>query len=136
MLTKVIMVIKKKHRNIPFGLSHLINQTINLPMRVEVKGLKSLLKTKVVQHPREHKHLQRGNAAMVQDRDHLQRPTFAMQIGNTMIKIRSALPFMSPEDQQKWWEENDSSPEVRMFKRAWIDSLIQVAEAEQQCDSA
>ncbi|ELK39074.1 hypothetical protein RI662_10510 [Brevibacillus agri] len=59
-----------------------------------------------------------------------QRPVFTTQIGNTTIKIRSALPFMTPEEQKKWWEENDSLPEVRMFKRAWIESLISVAKAE------
>jgi|GEM_PF-7039998 len=67
---------------------------------------------------------------MEQDRDPLKRPTYVMQVGNTTIKIRSALPFMPPEDQERWWNENDSLPEVRTFKRAWINSMIAVARAE------
>ncbi|MBY0052940.1 hypothetical protein H7K32_14915 [Brevibacillus agri] len=64
------------------------------------------------------------------DRDPLKRPTYEYQDGNTTIKIRSALPFMSLEDQKRWFEENNSLPEVRLFKRQWIECLISVAKAE------
>jgi len=67
-----------------------------------------------------------------------QRPVFTTQIGNTTIKIRSALPFMTPDEQKQWWKDNDSLPEVKMFKKAWIDSLISVAKAEaaSECETA
>lgn len=86
--------------------------------------------SRVVPLPQRHTHRTRGNADMEQDRDPLKRPTYVTQIGNTTIKIRSALPFMTPEEQERWWKENDNLPEVRMFKRAWIESLIHVAKAE------
>ncbi|WCK55390.1 hypothetical protein PP175_05410 [Aneurinibacillus sp. Ricciae_BoGa-3] len=47
------------------------------------------------------------------------RPCFETKIGNTSIKIRSALPFMSEEEQARWYRDNDSLPEVQMFKQAW-----------------
>ena len=90
----------------------------------------------VVQLIQPHTHKLRGNVGMEQDRDPLKRPSYETQIGNTTIKIRSALPFMTTDEQKKWWEDNDSLPEVRMFKRAWIESLIQAAESAQKCDSA
>ncbi|UFJ41320.1 hypothetical protein LOK74_01935 [Brevibacillus humidisoli] len=63
-----------------------------------------------------------------------ERPVFVTQVGNTTIKIRSALPFMTPEEQKRWWDENNHLPEVRMFKRAWIQSLLQVAKGEASRD--
>lgn len=88
--------------------------------------------SRVVPLQPQHTHRARGNANMEQDRDRdpLKRPTYEYQDGNATIKIRSALPFMSPEDQKRWFEENDSLPEVRLFKRQWIQSLISVAKKE------
>lgn len=65
-----------------------------------------------------------------------QRPVFTTQIGNTTIKIRSALPFMSNQEQQKWWEDNDSLPEVQLFKRAWIQSILDLEVNENGATSA
>lgn len=76
--------------------------------------------------------------SMEVDRDPLKRPTYEMRVGNTTIKIRSKLPFMTPDEQERWWIENDSLPEVQRFKKAWIAGLIHVAklEAERNADSA
>ncbi|WP_103110549.1 hypothetical protein [Brevibacillus reuszeri] len=76
--------------------------------------------------------------SMEVDHDPLKRPTYEMQVGNTTIKIRSALPFMTPDEQERWWIENDSLPEVQRFKKARIAGLIHVAklEAERNVDSA
>ena len=86
--------------------------------------------TRVVPLPQRHTHRTRGNADMEKDRDPLKLPTYVTQIGNTTIKIRSALPFMTPEEQERWWIENDSLPEVQMFKKARIAALLHVAKAE------
>ncbi|AMA74033.1 MULTISPECIES: hypothetical protein [Aneurinibacillus] len=62
------------------------------------------------------------------------RPCFETQIGNTTIKIRSALPFMTAEEQAQWFQDNDSLPEVRMMKRAWIRALHHIEK--EKSDSA
>lgn len=71
-----------------------------------------------------------GLMNMEQDRDPLKRPTFETKVGNTIIKIRSALPFMTPDEQEQWWIENDSLPEVQLFKKARIAALIHIAQVE------
>jgi hypothetical protein len=86
--------------------------------------------TRVVPLHRPHTHKTRGDVGVEPDRDPLKRPTYVFQNGNTTIKIRSALPFMAPEEQRKWWQENENLPEVKIFKREWIESLIHVAKAE------
>ncbi|QRG68561.1 hypothetical protein [Brevibacillus choshinensis] len=85
---------------------------------------------KVVPLHQPHTHRTRGDVGMEHDRDPLKRPTFETQVGNTTIKIRSALPFMTPDEQERWWIENDSLPEVQRFKKARIAALINVAKAE------
>jgi len=67
--------------------------------------------------------LQKGLMLMIN-----KRPVFTTTIGNTIIKIRSALPFMTDEQQRQWFEENDSLPEVQAMKRVWIDMILDIEE--------
>jgi len=54
------------------------------------------------------------------------RPVFTTKIENTTIRIRSALPFMTDEQQRQWFEENDSLPEVQAMKRVWIELILDI----------
>lgn len=79
--------------------------------------------SRVVPLPQRHTHKSGGDADM-------EKPIFVFTEGNTTIKIRSALPFMTPDEQRRWWEENKDHPTVRTFKRTWAESEIAIAERE------
>lgn len=74
----------------------------------------------VVQRSPTHRHGAKGDEHMEQN----ERPCYTTQIGNTIIKIRSALPFMTDEQQAQWFRDNDSLPEVQMLKKAWARATL------------
>jgi len=65
--------------------------------------------------------LQKGLILMINE-----RPVFITKIGNTTIKIRSALPFMTDEQQKQWFLDNESLPELQAMKRVWIDMILDI----------
>lgn len=83
----------------------------------------------VVQLPHVHTHRAKGDEQMEN------RPCYIMQEGNTTIKIRSALPFMSPAEQAQWFQDNDSLIEVQMMKSAWANALWVIERQKQKSES-
>lgn len=56
------------------------------------------------------------------------RPLFQTKIGNTDVKIHSALPSMNREDRARWFQENETTPEVQNLKRIWINTIQKIEE--------
>ncbi|RKD20992.1 hypothetical protein BEP19_15015 [Ammoniphilus oxalaticus] len=77
-----------------------------------------------------HRHRKKGDEDMQQNNN--DRPVFTTQIGNTTIKIRSILPFMSPKERSEWFEENADLPEVKQMNRILAESLWALEEQESE----
>ncbi|RAP29115.1 hypothetical protein C2W64_04062 [Brevibacillus laterosporus] len=59
------------------------------------------------------------------------RPLFVKQHGLTTIKIRSTLPFMTPDERDKWYDDNADLPEVKNYRRALAQANIYLHERDQ-----
>jgi hypothetical protein len=81
----------------------------------------------VVTIPRPHIHRERGSEQMkIED----ERPLYTTKVGNTTLRIRSNLPFMTKNERAEWFRQNESLPEVKMIKNAWIAMLHQLQREE------
>ncbi|WP_212932852.1 helix-turn-helix domain-containing protein [Brevibacillus halotolerans] len=60
------------------------------------------------------------------------RPLYVKKLGLTTVKIRSALPFMTPDERDKWYDDNSDLPEVKNYRRALAEANIYIHEREQQ----
>lgn len=75
-----------------------------------------------------HRHKSKGDEDMQQPFD--ERPVFVQKIGNTTIKIRSILPFMTSEERAQWFKDNADLPEVKQLHMAMARALWALEEQE------